>query len=88
MRLNLDFVKPMIVFMQYFSAFIFLIVTTLLVSFNHKMFTRIAGEKTQSLWWLFVLYMTPLLAVVVFIFGIIFGKVDFVRLFDILLRKS
>jgi hypothetical protein len=85
---EIPFFKNIVIAMQYLAALIFLVLTTVLVGFNRKMFIRISGENSKNMTWLFILFTAPLMCVVLFVFGIIFGKVDFVLLFKILTGKA
>ena len=82
-----DFFSPSVIAFFRFSAVAGLLATTaLLINLNHKAFDRVLGQKSRSLWWLFVLFSVVPLLLFLYIFTFLFGKMNLREQGELVLR--
>lgn len=61
-------------FLNYSAITGFIVVTVLLVNLNHKAFNYVLKDNAKKYWWLFVVFAVVPLALFIYAFTFIFGK--------------
>jgi len=70
------FPAELLLFFRYSAIAGFLATVTLIINFNHTKFANIFGDRSKSLWWLFLIFSVIPLLLFLFIFNFVFGRFE------------
>lgn len=64
----------------------FLVFAVILISLNHRAFTKFLGQRSKSFWWFILIFSIFPLLLILYIFSFLFGGFNLEKQGDLVLR--